>query len=538
MDSLAALRLQLTGANQSLQVNTLGNVQGIRELTRQLNSKFGEGRAPSGQAVLTAVRAFMASGQLPDFRALKLVCYGMAQRPQPSGPCVLENASLTDQLLKSLERLNVQGSFRQFRRCCQGLLSVYFAENPFDAKGKRLASGWIRVRDFLMRALRDLTRGERAPDWAGALNDHANLLSDTPCDKYGKAFLAGNKELFESACTRLGISSNSWVREQVILSAVKSATELDDSGFTSRIGELLKLLESAPSLKRPGLVMILDRYARNESRLSQLALQTVALTELGNPLLKSMSHRWDGISPAAKEMVGEWLKAKVVEQFFQLLSHDGATDQRRVKFWSSYVPVIENIWLVLGSAARSNLNQDFKELRRLMGDQALRLEGGSYKNNAFVMKIGRQYIVEFGEKGNAVYVYSEGLLPFQLSGELHLSNDLKSGTRRLHHRDGHVRWEDRFRSELKLPAVSPPQSGSRVRAAQANVPVTVETSNPQNFERAFKLFCTDHGLRYIDKRPYGGHLIIELESRDSRIAGTLEQWGFEFDSSRNRWIKS
>ena len=279
MDSLAALRLQLTGANQNLRLNTLGNVQGIRELTRQLNSKFGEGRAPSGQAVLTAVRAFMASGQLPDFRALKLVCYGMAQRLQPGGPCVLESAPLTEQLLRSLERLNVQGSFRQFRRCCQGLLSVYFAENPFDTNGRRLAAGWHRVRHFLMRALRDLTRGERVPDWAGALGDHANLLSDAPCDKYGKAFLAGNKELFESACTRLGISSNSWVREQVVLSAVRSAAALDDGGFKSGVGELLKLLDSAPSLKQHGLALILDRYAQNEVRPAQPALQTVALAE-------------------------------------------------------------------------------------------------------------------------------------------------------------------------------------------------------------------------------------------------------------------
>jgi len=45
-------------------------------------------------------------------------------------------------------------------------------------------------------------------------------------------------------------------------------------------------------------------------------------------------------------------------------------------------------------------------------------------------------------------------------------------------------------------------------------------------------------LRYTDERPYGGHLIIDLDNRDSRIAGTLELWGFEFDSSRNRWIKS
>jgi hypothetical protein len=85
MDSLAALRLQLAGANQNLRLNTLGDIQGIRDLTGRLKSQLGEGRAPSGQAVLAAIQAFMTSGQLPDFRALKLVCYGMAQRPQPSG---------------------------------------------------------------------------------------------------------------------------------------------------------------------------------------------------------------------------------------------------------------------------------------------------------------------------------------------------------------------------------------------------------------------------------------------------------------------
>lgn len=548
MDAAAALRHRLLALNSALAVRTLGDPVPMSRAARELESKFGEGRPPNLQAILTAVRGFLSSGDLPDFRSLKLVCYGLAQRPRPSAPCVLESERLTARLLAAVERLAASGALRQFRRCCQGLLSVYFTENPFTAAGQSLANGWARVRQFLERSVRRLFSADRTPDWAAALNDNANLLTANPCDKYGKSILEGEKDAFELVCERLGIPQTSWVREQVVVAVVQAACKLGDADFTHRINELLALLDKAKPFRPRGVALLLDRYAVNKQRPAHMALQSVATELFGNPLLQANGQKWASISGAAKQMVGDWLKEKVVEQFFELLTYDGATDKRRVRFWRSYATVIENMWLVLGPAAMSGSRKDFLELRKLMGDQALKLQGGSRTNNAFIMKIGRQYIVEFGEKGNAVYVYRENELPFDLRTRqpLDTSSQLKAGSRRLSHMDGHHPWEEKFRFELELGcpdaqavAAAPARvsTGAPASRAAASPPAGQAAAMPADVERAIKRFCLEHGLRYVDNRARNGNLIVETDDMHTMMSAKLKQWGFRYDAPRSRWIK-
>ena len=55
-----------------------------------------------------------------------------------------------------------------------------------------------------------------------------------------------------------------------------------------------------------------------------------------------------------------------------------------------------------------------------------RAYGGSSRN-AFIMKIGQYYFVEFGEMGDACYGYSESNVPFTLGrGYLEYPGDLKN----------------------------------------------------------------------------------------------------------------
>lgn len=246
-------------------------------------------------------------------------------------------------------------------------------------------------------------------------------------------------------------------------------------------------------------------------------------------------------------MVSDWLKLKLIGQFFELLSHDGATASRRVKFWAEYVSVIENVWFVLGSGARSNWNPDFKKLRSLMGDQALNLEGATSGNNAFVMKIGRLLVVEFGETGNAAYLFDGGSPPFSLRGALHLREDLKH-TRNLgnlKHVDGHEKWEDKFRRAIaehtRVTKESVSCSGANRNPGNGRRTELAEQSGgifaPREFDQLLRSFCAERGLRFIDQRAKGGKLVVYANADNPKISGTLGQWGFKFERRNCVWVK-
>ncbi len=538
MDSLAALRYQLATANANLTVRRFGNVRPMKQLAEAVVQKFGAGKAPTSEAILNAVSRFIATGKLKDFRTLKLVCYGVTNRPRSATSTVLENDVLLTKLLAAIEALKHRT--RQFRRCCQGLLSVFFSFNPYKTESRAGVGGWSKIRMFLAEHLRHLLSGERQPDWIVALREHEHVLSKTPGDKYGKEFLQGRSEQFDAMCSSLNVDKNSWIRENVVLAAIHAAAALPEAQFRSHIDFLLNSLRKAPNVRPVGVRRLLDHYATLKSTAEHIGLRTNALELMDNPLLVANAQRWKDASEGAKTMVGDWLKLKVIEQFFGLLSHDGVTDKRRVNFWSSYVPIIENIWIVFGTAAQNSQNRDFDNLSTLLGDHALWLEGATRTNNAFIMKIGSKYIIEFGETGNAAYIYNEHDLPFALSGALHLRNDLKQGDHSIPHVDrSHMTWEDKFRLELRLPTSIQGRSLHHQEPRPTfSSGTSARTARTDDFGRALRAFCAERGLRLQDNSARGGALIVYADSLNSKVSGTLGQWGFRYDPSNVRWVKA
>jgi hypothetical protein len=88
-----------------------------------------------------------------------------------------------------------------------------------------------------------------------------------------------------------------------------------------------------------------------------------------------------------------------------------------------------------------------------------RLDGGGGSKNAFIMRIGLYYFVEFGETGDACYGYSTGNEPFRLgSGQLNYPDDLKDKPRCSFwgsHIDGLKPWEHKFmEGSAKWPGLS------------------------------------------------------------------------------------
>lgn len=586
MSSAAVLMSRLLSLNDSFGSNSLGDVRPIKRLAEEFEQRFGAGQSPDAGAIYRAVRAFSKTGQVTEYRDLKLVCYGLTMSPGGGAPAVIERPALLEKLFAAVEA--IRNKIRQFRRCCQGLLSAYFGVDPVAMSGA--SAGWNAIRSFLARERQSLLKGEAPPDWVVALDEHKNVLSDEPCARYARPYLAGDTKEFETACARLGIGSLSWMRESVVLAAVSAAVAMSDAQFVERIPTLLELLSTAKKVEALGVRAILNRYAHMESRASHRALRVRALELFGNPLLGRNNPTWspDLVTPAARQMVADWLKLDVIEQFFELLSHDGVTDRRRPKFWSKYVPIIENIWIVFGAAAQDRRNTDFQALHKLLGDQALQLTGSTRYNNAFVMKIGRRYVIEFGETGNATYIYDEAALPFRLSGALDLRDDLKAGNKKLSHHDGLVPWEDKFRMELDLDRLLRSSKAAEERArtqaaaqahaialAQAQARRDAEVASrqqaraqeteaaraghgaeerpsqqpapqvealagrgaarPQDFELRFREFCIERGVVFKDERHRGGRLTVRASNRDPSLASTLRGWGFIYNDLEERW---
>lgn len=447
MGPLDQLRAELDRANARLSRETFGSTKTMAQLATEVERRFGNGIPPEKDVITAAVKQFHRSRQVESFRHAKLICYGISTEILPDRILLLDDPELVGKLLEIVDGFRPQA--RKYRRCFQALMTAYFEHKP-ESPQDRTHHTWLAIRNFLRTGISSI-RHEPMPEWADKVIEHRNLFEDNPCEPYGKEVLGGYLSQVRETFSTIGISTNSWVQTDVFTAAIRTASNSEGHQFLRHIDVLLRILKENPAIQVLGIRYILDRYAQLDSRPDHTALRVFTIDLLGNPLLVSNAPRWDGVSPEARRMVSDWIKLKLIEQFFELLSHDGATDSRRLHFWAEHVSLIENVWFVLGSGARGNLNPDFRNLRRLMGDQALNLEGATYANNAFVMKIGRLLVVEFGETGNAVYLFDARNPPFDLKGALHLRDDLKNKRNLgiLKHVDGRTKWEDKFRHTIR-----------------------------------------------------------------------------------------
>lgn len=539
MGPLDQLRAELGRINTGLERKSFGSSKSMEKLAVEVERRFGIGIAPGKDLIAGAIREFHSSGQIETFRDLKLVCYGVATELFPDRFRLSHDPERIDELLRIVR--GIRSQHRQYRRCYQALMTTYFEWKPEPShEGPHLS--WLAIRQLLREGIPS-ARHDEMPEWARAVIEHRNVFDEDPCEPYGKEILAGNVTRIRELFTTIGIARNSWLQVEVLIAAIQVACKLDDQYFRRHIEVLLNLLRENPAIQVLGVKYVLDRYARLDSHREHTALRVFAINLLGNPLLLSNAPRWVRISPEARKMVSDWIKLKLIEQFFELLSHDGATDSRRLQFWSEYVSLIENVWFVLGSGARGNLSPDFKKLRHLMGDQALNLEGATYGNNAFVMKIGKLIVVEFGETGNAAYLFDSRNLPFSLEGTLNLRNDLKNRRNlgNLKHVDGREKWPIRFRQAIREhtgimgcawgegeSTEGSTLNGWAQKATMHEVP---------DFERIFKAFCANRGLRVLDQRHTHGKLIVYADADNPKVSGTLGQWGFKFDRSTCTWMK-
>jgi EH_Signature domain len=537
MSPLESLQLSLSAVNVRFVLGPFGEPKAMGKTAENLEQKYGKGREPDPELVLKTLRCFSQTGTLSGYRDIRNVCYGTLV-PIQSGKTLVSNRGAFESLLGIVDQY--QSEPKKLKRCFQALISAYLSLDGCES-GSDCHAQWDALRQRLAGWLPQLSSLEPRPDWLAVAFEHRNLFGDDRTSRYGVGILKGDHTDFESVCAGLGIDRYSWVRRRVVISAVEVATREGDNQFLSYVDQLIELLGRNEGVRNEGAVMLLSRYAQQAATPEHITLRAFAIDVFGNPLITANKQRWFEVSQEAREMVANWLKGFLIERFFELLSHDGRTDKRRPKFWLKHRGSIENMWFILGPASMSSWNQDFQKLRETMGNQCLSLEGSTAGNNAFVMKIGKVYVVEFGETGNATFLFDQNAVPFELTGKYLHRSRLRSARHleRLLHMDGLESWESKFSDALARYGVYPDDSTRvplRVRTTAPASPSVGGVFTPPNFQHVLKQFCNERGLRYNDSTP-NGKVVVYTDSSNSFISGKLGQWGFTYEREFRCWVK-
>lgn len=533
------------------------------------------------RTIAVAISYLRRNGTPDGWRGLKHACIGVCS-PDERGWLPAADAAF---LAKLLGFADAEAEERRRLKCMQMLLMGYWTFRPGDA-APAAADGWSALRAWLRKALDKCSASAgKKPGWFETLRSHQNLLGENPCHRYGAGLLAGDASDLEAAVEGLGIPLDSWVQEEAALAQIKAAVALPHDRFRAAMPALVDLasdkggIRLSPGLKTRCVAALVSRYSRCPDRPEHMALRDAAVSIVGNPWLRRAS--WDASvtddsgkpDNAAREMVNGWLKRRLISDFFELLSADGAGDTRRLEYWLRFEPYIEDMWFALGSDAQHARGESFNDFRQRARGRLLDLEGTTADNNAFVMRIGEHLAVEFGAKGNAFYMFRWGALPPRL--EKLLTSGLAKpsvatallkwtpNAGRLIHMDSASRgesWEQKFDQAIcplvgrrpdkpparlgQKPAARPVKQAEPVRrvikadpAPQERVPAQIHAPSggrPLNqFE--WHMFVKNNDLKTMDNRKIRGALWVLAESLPAHIEAQLSAWGFRLKPGKGWW---
>jgi hypothetical protein len=493
----------------------------------------------SERSIEKVLLAYRNSGQLHSFLDLKYACFGVSHSV-PGSWRLLDDDRLFPILLQFVDATRTEP--RKFRKCYQGLLSGYF-NFPLFALQAAPRKNWIQLRQFLSDFLPVVRQALPQSGWVKTLNEHQNLLGEKPCDRYARELLAGNTgDLRAIFYEGLGISKESWIWQEVVFSQMTVACGCDDNRFKKELDRLLRIIDEN-SMILPGILTIrcvavlTIRYAECRERPEHDGLRDAAVGKIGNPWVKKRD--WDAHvktkdgqpHDAARRMVNSWIKRRLIKDFFELLSDDGTADQRRLDYWLDFESTIEDMWFALGPYAREQ-GGNFKEFRRLANGRWLRLENpGSAKNNAFIMRMGEWFVVEFGAKGNACFIFSAENVPFDLTRNWVNGNDTglknKRCRERFIHRDSTaLKWEKKLDSSIG------PLIGSR---PSRNRHIHKQAYQPGRDQAMISYIIDVLKLPIEDNRTKGGLLWVLLDNNKMDKCSSLVNFGFEYRQGKGWW---
>lgn len=477
------------------------------------------------------------------------------------------------------------------RKSWFGLLNGYFSY-PQRVKGQ---GNWLRLRQALVDTLPILVAGLKRPKlWSRVLSQHPDILTDDAGRSLHHTIFFGKSNELQEVVAGLAIPDASWLWRKIISRQIDHLNALGDAEFIQIIPAMLAFLETKHLYADDILATLLTRYCQSARRTeTHELLKNTSFARWGNPQLIG-SMRWSKVEDPVRKMVLRWFAKDDLEHFFNLLQGKGQVDQARLEYWLRFVDQISYTRILLGGDAWVNTDPEFRNFRKLNASRCGQLVGGPKHNNAFIMQINDQYIVEFSGTGNACYVYPENQLPFSPEAKsLHTDLNLKQKildargdvVNKLSHYSGWQKNIDSFlaqrgirpgarsgaavkvnsyrirldmSSETAVPQISvrpaveanantlKPQPQPQVRGAEPSAPapefrelapsVTTSPSLQTKVQSAIEL-AEKNKLKCIDNLSKGGAFWIVTNEKYSPIGIELIRLGMHFSPGKGFWIK-
>ncbi len=468
---------------------------------------------PSSQDAYKAALSLLCGEKL-DGWGMDLVAAAVAiPIEEQRGRTVLES-EYCDDLLRKYENDAYTGDL--WRLTWYSLLNSYLAYDLARTTTEAGMAGFTKLRRLLSRTWPSIDKqsGQLAvPDWVRILRDESQLLSDSPVEKYARDYLAGNTDHIKEMAEKLGMPASSWFWQELVLGAVKYATQGNDEQFRSQILMLIELVKSSIVYRDIAIVEILNRYYKCQNRSVHPELRDFVIrsTVWKNPKLKAagIATAWNQVPEPVWQMVMGWVNERNLRDFFDILAARRRADHGRLKFWSRYMNQISWTRLVFGSETiwQKNHNAGIRALLESEEGTYATLKGAPDKElDAFLMQIGEYIFVEFSKTGNGAYVYRAAELPFKLHAVSYAgsTSDLKSGyysnsraVAKIIHTPG---WEERASMVMIKLGIHP----DRVTSRRASVQSTLSSAQATALGRISDLNPGAVHFASEDIQPYAG----------------------------------
>lgn len=538
----------------------------IHQVLKEVKKCFDSPEASvSDQSIAASVWSFRRTGKIDSFRNLKYTCYGLTIRQGKDESTLLGDEKLYPALIDEVHGLAKEP--RKFRKCYQGLLNSYLNFPADESSTDAEKRNWENLRNYLRKQLRLILAVEPVASWIHVLAAHENLLKPNPCKRYADGLREGKWDELEELAHGLAISSASWVWKEAVLAHVQAVSEIRaDIVFRQELDLALHALEGkrvplSDEVRKTGTASLLRRYTRCGDRPQHEALLDHTLACFGKPWLNRTA--WDAYvdDEDALRLIDSWIKTGLIQDFFQLLADDGVADLSRMRFWPQFVPVISDIWFAMGSYAHDSRDPKYLKLRQRIGrERILKFASPTPTNNAFIMRMGPFYLIEFGQKGRAAYLvhadrWKEPLTP-GATVQLAVHRLQSMGGEQMRHYP--LPWEKTFCNVICprigwWPGSPPPKPTARNKESLARRNAESKKKSPSTqrgkasgaahqteedpFLAALMSRLADYGLQVDDLRRKGGCLWVRADAKDQSLNRMLLGAGFTHSGSNGWWKK-
>jgi hypothetical protein len=475
---------------------------------------------PSEDKIMASINLLLSVKPQLTKRDWRNVFWGL--NADIKGKPLFEHEKYFEQILDNLNSLIQSSAFT--KRTWHALAFSYFSMPEHDLQ-RSVVSKSLRV--ILQKGFNQIKAKESRPkNWSVVIKENEALFSEDPFS-HASSIIISSQDTLNQVKQYIPFKETSWLWRPAFANLAHELEAFSNADFLTKIPELLLLLETFPRQANEVLSACLKRYYLTDAKSeSHPLLKTKVLDLWGSPQIQSNHNRWfNYVDDRHLQMVAGWFAKDDLEYFFRLLQGNQYVDQSRLDFWLQYVDQISYTRIVMGPDVLSSNQLEFREYRRLNHRRYSSLLGSLPSNNAFILKIGVYWFVEFSETGNACYVYRDGddSLPFspedsRLDLKLELKRQDYCLTRILH--VGNT-WQQRAEEKLIQYGI--------YKSLQKH-------HNSNDFANDLIQFALKAKLNWADNRAKKGAFWIYTPER-IQVLDSLQDRGLHYAETKGYWFK-